>query len=247
MNKKVYVSIFIISWMLFLQACKNDINIDMVFVEGGTFMMGSEDHESDSDEKPLHQVQLSDFYIGKYEVTQAEWTSVMKYNPSNIKGDKRPVECVSWFQVQIFISKLSTKTGRYYRLPTEAEWEYAARGGSKSKGYKYSGSNELDKVAWFYDNCEHQTHPVGTKAPNELGIYDMSGNVHEWCSGHYDNLYYSKSPLINPQGAETGEFLVFRGGSWYSDEIYCRIANRNYNSAELKNFSLGFRLVENIN
>ncbi|WP_291528415.1 formylglycine-generating enzyme family protein, partial [Bacteroides sp. UBA939] len=143
---------------------------EMVYVQGGTFRMGSE--SGFDDEKPVHQVTVSSFYIGKYEVTQAQWRSVMGTNPSHFKGDNLPVESVSWTEAREFASRLSTATGKRYRLPTEAEWEYAARGGNKSQGYTYSGSNTLGNVAWYYDNSGNTTHSVGTKSPNELGIYD---------------------------------------------------------------------------
>ena len=159
--------------------------IEMVFVKGGTFMMGAtpeQGSDAGDGEKPVHSVTVSDFYIGKYEVTQAQWKAVMGKNPSHYKGENRPVERVSWYDIQKFIEKLNAKTGKRYRLPTEAEWEYAARGGNQSKGYKYSGSNDIGSVAWYTNNSGDRTHPVGQKQPNELGLYDMTGNVWEWCS-----------------------------------------------------------------
>jgi formylglycine-generating enzyme required for sulfatase activity len=190
--------------------------IEMVLVKGGTFTMGCT-AEQGSDcfdwEKPAHKVTLSDFYIGKYEVTQAQWIAVMGSNPSRFSDcENCPVEWVSWEDVQDFIQKLNTKTGLNYRLPTEAEWEYAARGGAQSWGYKYSGSNNVDEVAWFSDNSGKKTHPVGTKKANELGIYDMSGNVWEWCYDWYG--YYSSEAKTNPKGASSASLRVLRGGSW---------------------------------
>ena len=196
---------------------KNGINIEMMKVEAGTFKMGatSEMDVGDSSEKPVHQVTLTkDYYIGKYEVTQALWKAVMGSNPSFFKGDNLPVESVSWDDCQEFINKLNSLTGRNFRLPTEAEWEYAARGGKKSRGYKYSGSNNDDNVAWNYHNSDQNTHPVGTKQANELGIYDMSGNVMEWCQDWYGS--YSCSPQTNPTGVTSGSKRVYRGGDFSS-------------------------------
>lgn len=177
------------------------VSFDMVWVEGGTFRMGATS-EQGSDawggEKPVHSVTLSGYYIGKTEVTQALWKAVMGSNPSEFKGDNLPVEQVSWDDCQEFIRKLNSLTGQHFRLPTEAEWEFACRGGNNSCGYKYSGSNDIDNVAWYFDNSGHKTHPVGTKAQNELGIYDMSGNVWEWCSDWYGN--YSSGAQTNPKG-----------------------------------------------
>jgi formylglycine-generating enzyme required for sulfatase activity len=174
----------------------NTAGIEMVLVQGGTFTMGS--NSGDSDEKPLHQVTLSDFYIGKYEVTQKQWREIMGNNPSHFNGDERPVEYVSWNDAQEFIRKLNAKTGQKYRLPTEAEWEYAACGGQQSRGYTYSGSNDINAVAWYGNNSNNKTHAVGQKQANELGLHDMSGNVWEWCGDWYDN--YSSGAQTNPAG-----------------------------------------------
>lgn len=214
---------------------------NMVKVEGGTLSMGST--EGERDERPVHQVRLSDFCIGKYEVTQEEWKAVMGANPSISNGENKPVEMVSWNDCQEFIKKLNDLTGMQFRLPTEAEWEYAARGGNKSQGYKYSGSNAIGDVAWYEDNSNRDTHPVGTKAPNELGIYDMSGNVWEWCSDWYSHGYYSSSPVNNPTGPTTGSYRVDRGGSWLDDADYCRIANRISGNPGGCYNDLGFRLA----
>jgi formylglycine-generating enzyme required for sulfatase activity len=214
----------------------------MVFVQGGSFMMGSNDGRDW--EKPVHQVTLSDFYIGKFQVTQAQWEATMGNNPSYFKGDDLPVEKVSCNNVQEFIIKLNEKTGRKYRLPTEAEWEYAARGGQKSKGYKYSGSDNFIEVAWCYDNSYSKTHPVGQKKPNELGLYDMSGNVREWCADWYDSDYYKNSPKNNPTGPVRGiRSRVDRGGSWDSHAVYCRVSFRDYSTPDLRNNLIGFRLL----
>ncbi|MCK4665059.1 MAG: formylglycine-generating enzyme family protein [Bacteroidales bacterium] len=204
---------------------------EMIFVKGGTYQMGS---NKNNDEKPVHTVTVSDFYIGKYEVTQKQWKEIMGAstslsNSSRFKGVHLPVEKVSWNDIQLFLQKLNTKIGENYRLPTEAEWEYAAKGGIETPGYasyKYSGSNNPDDVAWYSKNSSSKTHKIGTKQANELGIYDMSGNVWEWCSDWYDNDYYSSSPENNPQGASSGSFRVRRGGSWVGDSDGVRCASR---------------------
>ena len=214
---------------------------EMVFVQGGSFQMGNDDGRGD--EKPVHTVTVSNFYIGKYPVTQAEWIAIMDANPSQFKGDKLPVERVSWNDTQEYIQKLSEKTGRKYRLPTEAEWEYAARGGNQSKGCLFSGSNDINDVAWNQDNSGSKTHPVGTKKANELGVFDMSGNVWEWCNDYYDENYYKNSPTTNPQGAAKSDYRSVRGGSWNVNYNYCRVSIRvKYSS--VNRFSLyGFRVV----
>ncbi len=213
---------------------------EMVFVQGGRFRMGSKDIWN---AKPVHEVELDDFYIGKYPVTQAQWKAVMGENPSSFKGDDRPVEEVSWEDAQGFIRKLNSLTGKSFRLPTEAEWEYAARGGQKGRGYTYSGSDNLHDVGWFEDNSGDETHPVGRKKANELGIYDMSGNVYEWCSDWYDDDYYEKSPRRNPQGPATGSLRLYRGGGWFSSPGICRCAHRLYYFPGSRRNIIGFRLV----
>ncbi len=217
------------------------VSFKMVGVEGGTFQMGS---NSDSyDEKPRHQVKLNSFSIGQTEVTQELWEAVMGSNPSSFKGPKLPVEYVNWNDCQTFITKLNQLTGQQFRLPTEAEWEYAARGGNQSKGYTYSGSNNIDEVAWYDDNSGSNPHEVATKAPNELGLYDMSGNVWEWCQDWYGSDYYSSSPINNPTGPSSGSHRVIRGGSWYSNATLCRVANRNDCNPTYTNYYYGFRLA----
>jgi formylglycine-generating enzyme required for sulfatase activity len=216
--------------------------IEMVFVKGGTFTMGSPTNEAKRGiDETQHQVTLSDFQIGKYEVTQKQWTSIMGSNPSNFKGDNLPVEQVSWNDVQQFIQKLNQKTGKTYRLPTEAEWEYAAKGGSTAGGQIYSGGNNRDEVAWYSSNSGSKTHPVGQKMANALGIHDMSGNVWEWCSNWYGD--YSSGSQSNPQGASSGAYRVFRGGSWYLVPRYCRVSFRFYGIPDFMRNDLGFRLV----
>ena len=224
----------------------NGVSFEMVFVEGGTFQMGAtseQGSETKDDEKPVHNVTLSDFCIGKTEVTQALWKAVMGKNPSHFKGDSLPVESVLWNDCRKFIKKLNAMTGENFRLPTEAEWEYAARGGKQSRGYKYSGSNDLDSVAWYNSNISNKTHPVATKQPNELGLYDMSGNVYEWCQDRYAEDYYSNSPQVNPQGPDFGSDRVLRGGSWVGVPWYCRVSLRFNDTPDYRCICYGLRLL----
>ena len=223
---------------------RNGITIEMVKVEAGTFMMGatSEMQNPYDDEKPVHQVALTnDYYMSKYEVTQALWQAVTGKNPSKFKGDNLPVERVSWNDCQVFIRNLNNMTGRKFRLPTEAEWEYAARGGKKSRGYQYSGSSNISDVAWFDDINRNKKHPVGMKQANELGLYDMSGNVWEWCQDRYGS--YSSSFQKNPTGAMMGEYRVFRGGRWGANERIGRTSCRSYCTPDFSYFNLGLRLA----
>ena len=223
---------------------KKGVSIEMVRVEAGTFIMGATPEIKDPYdwEKPTHQVTLTNnYFIGKYEVTQALWKAVMGNNPSHYKGDDLPVESISWDNCQKFISKLNKITGKNFRLPTEAEWEYAARGGNKSRGYQYSGSNNISEVAWCVENSESKVHPVGSKQANELGIYDMSGNVWEWCQDKYER--YSSSLQTNPIGAKNGSYRVYRGGSWYDEAKYSRLSYRNFYSSGSRFDILGLRLV----
>ena len=222
----------------------NGVSFKMVAVEGGTFTMGATSEQGSdaySDESPTHSVTLSDFAIGETEVTQELWKAVMGSNPSSFSGTNLPVETVSWYDCQTFISKLNNLTGKNFRLPTEAEWEYAARGGNKSKGYKYAGSNTLGDVAWYYGNSSSKTHSVKQKQANELGLYDMSGNVWEWCQDWYGS--YSSSAQTNPTGSTSGSYRVLRGGSWISDARDCRVSSRgNTTPTNTYNF-LGLRLA----
>jgi formylglycine-generating enzyme required for sulfatase activity len=220
-----------------LPSQENDF--EMVEVKGGTFKMGCHDDGFDW-EFPVHKVKVNSFKISKYLVTQKQWVSVMGYNPSHFKGYDLPVENVTWIEVQEFITKLNEVTGKNYRLPTENEWEYAARGGKKSKKYKYCGSNNIDEVAWYDENSNNTTHPVGMKKPNELGIYDMSGNVYEWCDDVSE--VYPGAAIdfpINPEHV----FRVIRGGGWKSKLEYCRVYSRNRSPQEFSNTTGGFRLV----
>ena len=220
-----------------LSAELNKLINNMVYVSGGTFIMGGDES---SDQTPTHSVTLSSYYICKYEVTQALWRAVMGSNPSKFKGDNLPVEQVSWNDCQTFINRLNNYTGRNFRLPTEAEWEFAARGGNYSRRYKYSGSNYIGDVAWYCDNSD-RTHPVGTKQANELGLYDMSGNVWEWCSDWYGS--YSSYSQSNPTGATSGYGRVERGGSWCGLARYCCSSHRSYYAPGNSFDDLGLRLV----
>ncbi len=233
------------------EAKKNELNckdsyksIQMVFVKGGEFIMGNDSSEYE-DEKPPHNVTVSDFYIGKYEVTQKQWTDIMGSNPSYFKGcDECPVEQVSWDDVQEFIAKLNAKSGKTYRLPTEAEWEYAAGGGATNRT-KWAGTNdenELGDYAW-YDKNSNKAQPVGTKKPNSLVIYDMSCNVWEWCNDYYGSDYYANSPQNNPKGPNSGSSRVLRGGSWCNYASYCRVSIRSSNGPDYRFNRHGFRLV----
>ena len=219
----------------------NGVSFDMIAVEGGTFTMGAtaeQGSDAAEHEKPTHQVTLSSYMIGKTEVTQELWEAVMGSNPSEFKGSNLPVEHVSWEDCQTFIRKLNALTGKNFRLPTEAEWEFAACGGSKGQGFKYSGSNTVDDVAWCDDST---THPVATKTPNELGIYDMTGNVWEWCNDWYSD--YTSASQTNPTGPDSGLYRVYRGGGWGDDAGACRVSDRNFFAPLYRNSYLGLRLA----
>ena len=228
------------------------VTFKMIYVEGGTFTMGATSEQGDDawdDEKPAHTVTISSYSIGETEVTQALWQAVMGSNPSIFSGSNKPIEKVSWNDCQDFISKLNAITGENFRLPTEAEWEYAARGGNKSRGYKYAGSNTLGNVAWYWDNIPSQssdtsgygTQNVATKQANELGLYDMSGNVWEWCSDWYGD--YSSGSQTNPTGPSSGDGRVKRGGCWINRARYCRVSDRSGDAPACRGDYLGFRLA----
>ena len=222
------------------------VEFKMIKVEGGTFRMGatSEQGSNIGDGEPVHSVTLSDYYIGETEVTQELWQAVMGSNPSYFEGDnQRPVENVSWNDCQKFIKELNRLTGKNFRLPTEAEWEYAARGGKYSKDYvyKYSGSNNSDEVAWYWWNSDRTTHSVKTKEANKLGLYDMSGNVYEWCNDRYGD--YQSNSQTNPTGPSEGGFRVLRGGSWSSLDGVVRVSYRNGDTPGSRDFYSGLRLA----
>jgi formylglycine-generating enzyme required for sulfatase activity len=217
----------------------------MVFVKGGCFDMGDIFDTGHSDEKPVHTVCVKDFYLGKTEVTQKQWVDITGHNPSKFKCEDCPVERVSWYDVQDFIKKLNEKTGLTYRLPTEAEWEYAARSGGEKM--QWAGTNNKNKIrdfAWYGHNAEGGTHTVAGKLPNGIGIYDMMGNVWEWCSDWYDKHYYETHPSRDPQGHTEGTNRVIRGGGWRSKDMGLRTTDRNNFDPASKKFSdIGFRLV----
>lgn len=233
------------------------IGFNMKLVKAGTFTMGatSEQTEAKDNEKPAHKVTISkDFYIGETEVTQGLWQAVTgnspttdgnKWSSDNGVGSAYPAYYISYNDVTDFITKLNQKTGQKFRMPTEAEWEYAARGGSQSKGYLYSGSNNIEDVAWYESNSDSKTHPVKTKQPNELGLYDMSGNVWEWCSDLYDSTYYSVTPTDDPTGPAIGSNHITRGGCKGNGASLCRATLRNSGTPEWRGFA-GFRLVLNL-
>ena len=220
------------------------VSFDMVRVEGGTFSMGATAEQGEDvqdDERPTPQVTLSTYYIGKYEVTQRLWKAVMGTYTSEFLGDDYPVGQVSWEDGRRFIAQLSRLTGKRFALPSEAQWEFAARGGNKSRGYRYSGSSNLDDVAWYEDNCGQGVHKVGMKQANELGLYDMSGNVIEWCQDWKGN--YSSSSQTDPQGPNTGDFRIMRGGCYLSGVIDCRVAVRFRDVPNQSYPEYGLRLV----
>lgn len=227
----------------YLEQAAKEIASQMTYIEGGVFLMGSNEYEED--EQPAHSVFLDSFYMSKFQITQKQWINVMGGNPSEYKSDSllHPVENVSWVDVKLFIERLNTFTKLKYRFPTEAEWEYAAKGGQQTKEFKFAGSNDINEIAWYLSNSNRKTHPVGTKKANELGLYDMSGAVREWCSDWYDENYYSISPLQNPKGPDEGVYKVLRGGSFDSSSKYCTSTNRDYAEPTDRFNNLGLRLA----
>ena len=263
--KKTWVSTVLLLAVLAVAAqtkeyTVNGVAFKMIYVKGGTFTMGCTSEQGgdcESDEKPSHSVTLSDYWIGETEVTQAFWKAVMGTEPTYNggwtdeygRGSSYPAYRVSWEEAVQFCNKLNSKvsgqlpSGWKFALPTEAQWEYAARGGNKESGNKYAGGNTIGEVAWYFDNSDFQTHPVKGKKPNALGLYDMSGNVWEWCSDWYLSDYYSVSPSSNPQSPWLGLGRVLRGGSWSSRAERCRVSYRgNYSPGDRGSY-IGFRLV----
>ena len=228
-----------VSHQNFTEDLGKGVRLEMIAIPGGTFQMGSDEYDN---EKPIHPVTLSPFHIGKYQITQAQWQAVMRNNPSHFKGDNLPVEQVSWQAAFEFCLKLSEKTGKEYRLPTEAEWEYACRAGSTTRYCSGDDEASLEKYAWYDKNAGGKTHPVGEKLPNDWGLYDMHGNVWEWCQDWYNENYYKQSPKENPQGSSSGQYRVLRGGSWY-DYFNCRSANRVGFAPDVIDPPFGVRVV----
>lgn len=234
----------------------DEIVKNMVHVTGGTFKMGTIEEktvEQSGSAVPQHLVTLSDYYISRFEVTQQEWAAVMGTTPSNDVAPDHPVDNITWNDCQAFIQKLNKISGKNFRLPTEAEWEYAAKGGNKSRNYTYSGGNNINNVGWFEGNSTHEIrrqdtpdmtreiNNVGLKKPNELGLYDMSGNAEEWCADFY--APYTSSAAVNPQGPSSGSYHVMRGGNYNDDMSYCEVTRRRFASGTFKSGSCGLRLA----
>jgi len=247
MIKKIISLILLLSLIVFNSFAQ--IRPVMVHVEGGTFMMGSDEYGNDA--IPVHKVKLSGFYMGKFDVTIGEYKLFCSSTGRKMKdtlspdwNDNYPIVNVSLYDAIAYAEWLSSITGKSYRLPTEAEWEYAARGGRKSKGYKFSGGQSMDTLGWYSNNSDGHPHPVGLKKTNELGLFDMSGNVMQWCSDWYSADYYIHSPLVNPKGASLGMFSVCRGGCWYSDAGSCSVSYRSdHHTPDSWYTFIGFRLV----
>jgi len=247
------IGIISLIWLFSISGMQNSFaqhpnkipEIEMVEVKGGAFYMGSDDSDkyAESMEKPKHTVTLDDFHIGKYEVTQKLLETVMGYNPSFHKDDNFPVSNVSWNDIQIFITRLNKMTKKRYRLPTEAEWEFTARGGILSKGFEYIRSNDCDSVAWHFNNSDNLPHEIGLKKPNELGIYDMGGNIQEWVNDNYSR--YTLDSKKNPKGAKSSDIgKIIRGGSFASLPEYGRPAYRCVSNPSFRSQYIGFRLAQ---
>ncbi len=248
-----YISLCCIVSLCFLQCnstnsetFKDPFEGQMLAIPAGTFDMGCTEADGKCQEKemPVHKVNIAAFQMGKYEVTQAQWRQVMGGAPSFFKNcDDCPIEWVTRREIEAFLFKMKEKTGKAYRLPTEAEWEYAARAGASAEKYKYAGSENVEEVAWYKGNSAQKTQPVGKKKPNKFGLYDMSGNVSEWCLDYYESNYYTKSETDNPCNRTVSKYYIMRGGSWLSGDGACRCAWRGWVSGESNNYDLGFRVV----
>ncbi|MEM7373428.1 MAG: formylglycine-generating enzyme family protein [Bacteroidota bacterium] len=245
------------------------LSFEMILVEGGHFMMGGEGEDALDSETPVHSVSVPSFYLGRYLCTQALWQTIMGKNPSRFPGEERPVETVSWKDTQAFIARLNRLTGQAYRLPTEAEWEFAARGGIHSEGYLYAGSDKLREVGWYKENATENTKAVGLLLPNELGLYDMSGNIFEWCADDWHETYRGAPsdgtawidgelteeqnkgwlaalkgrPATRPMSSSRGSHRILRGGGWGFDAPYCRVSYRSHDRPEGGDYDIGFRLA----
>lgn len=234
-----------------LTTTTNSIGMEFVSIPSGFFKMGGDKvrEQAEDHENPIHRVDIrKGFFMGRFSVTQEQWARVMESNPSEFAGGQRPVECVSWHDAQVFIESLNaSENTRTYRLPTEAEWEYAARANSTTA---YSFGNETSSLsahAWFKKNAGDMTQPVGQLEPNEWGLYDMHGNVHEWCQDWFDRNYYTQGPKTDPTGPSTGLARALRGGDWSSLDWYCRCASRSLSSPDRRSSRVGFRLVREVN
>ena len=230
---------------IYTQSLPSGPSFDMIWVEGGAFQMGGTDENASDREIPIHQVNVPSFYIGKYPVTQDLWEAIMGNNPSGYEGPQHPVDSVSWDDAKEFIQQLNKQSSQSYRLPTEAEWEFAARGGIHTEEYLYSGSDKLSEVGWYRENAGNGTQAVGQLLENELGLFDMSGNVREWCEDDFHDNYEGapKDGSAWIDGPERAESRVLRGGSWLADARSCRVSARARGRPGGRDHFFGFRLV----
>jgi len=262
MKIKIIAAAFLALIIVFMSQGLYGVSPNLIIIEGGTFIMGSD--EAGEREQPAHTVTVSSFLMSESEVTQNMWNEVMDDNPSRLKGESLPVERITWMMAIEFCNGLSLKEGlepfyiitdegvqadwskNGYRLPTEAEWEFAAKGGNKSQGLQFAGSDTIDEVAWHKENSRFKTHNVKEKKANELGLYDMSGNVYEWCWDWFGETYYADSPAQDPKGPETGERKILRGGCWYSEARHSVIVARVHADPDGQGANVGFRVCRNL-